>query len=114
MDQKVLNQRKVDPSQISVLSAHLPPDPSPLILKYLYALEHHAPGLLELLKPGTMLQSSKAEARMGTNGVETVHGAVKTASDFSYSAPSYAGPGYRIVGDAGGASLSFSDHDHAR
>ncbi|KAF9453992.1 FAD/NAD(P)-binding domain-containing protein [Macrolepiota fuliginosa MF-IS2] len=30
-----------------------------------------------------------------------VEGSVKTASDFSYSAPSYAGPNYRIVGDAG-------------
>lgn len=29
-------------------------------------------------------------------------GSVKSASDFSYSASSYAGPGYRIVGDAGG------------
>lgn len=28
-------------------------------------------------------------------------GSVKSASDFSYSAPSYAGNGYRIVGDAG-------------
>ena len=28
---------------------------------------------------------------------------VKAASDFSYSAPSYAGPHYRIAGDAGGA-----------
>ncbi|EEB95320.1 hypothetical protein MPER_05724, partial [Moniliophthora perniciosa FA553] len=30
-------------------------------------------------------------------------GSVKSASDFSYSAPSYAGNGYRIVGDAGGS-----------
>ena len=33
-------------------------------------------------------------------------GSVKSASDFSYSAPSYAGRGYRIIGDAGGAYLT--------
>lgn len=27
--------------------------------------------------------------------------AIKTASDYSYSASSYAGPGYRVAGDAG-------------
>jgi len=32
-------------------------------------------------------------------------GSVKSASDFSYSAPSYGGPGYRIIGDAGGTLL---------
>ncbi|KAF5384532.1 hypothetical protein D9757_006464 [Collybiopsis confluens] len=31
-------------------------------------------------------------------------GSVRIASDYSYSAPSYAGKGYRIVGDAGGKS----------
>lgn len=31
---------------------------------------------------------------------------VKSASDFSYSAPSYAGSGYRIIGDAGGNDLT--------
>lgn len=31
-----------------------------------------------------------------------VEGTVKSASDFSYSSDSYAGPGYRIIGDAGG------------
>lgn len=30
---------------------------------------------------------------------------VKSASDFSYSAPSYAGNHYRIIGDAGGQSI---------
>lgn len=29
-------------------------------------------------------------------------GSVRSASDFSYSAPIYAGNGFRIVGDAGG------------
>jgi flavine halogenase len=43
-------------------------------------------------------------------------GSVKSASDFSYSSPSYAGNGYRIVGDAGGkkshTSTVFSDIDN--
>ena len=34
---------------------------------------------------------------------------VKSASDFSYSSPSYAGSGYRIVGDAGGKN-SMKSH----
>jgi hypothetical protein len=33
------------------------------------------------------------------------YGSVKSASDFSYSAPSYAGSGYRIIGDAGGNAI---------
>jgi flavin-dependent dehydrogenase len=31
-----------------------------------------------------------------------VEGSVKSASDFSYSAPAYSGNRYRIIGDAGG------------
>ena len=41
-----------------------------------------------------------------------VEGSVKSASDFSYSSNSYAGEGYRIIGDAGGvmgpSRLSFT------
>lgn len=44
-----------------------------------------APGVVKLIAKGKL-----------------VPGSVKSASDFSYSAPSYAGPNYRIVGDAGG------------
>ncbi|RDB25192.1 Sulochrin halogenase [Hypsizygus marmoreus] len=44
-----------------------------------------APGIVKLVTPtGNMIESS-----------------VQSASDFSYSAPSYAGSNYRIVGDAG-------------
>ncbi|KAJ3757384.1 hypothetical protein EV360DRAFT_84057 [Lentinula raphanica] len=44
-----------------------------------------APGIVKLITPrGTF-----------------VEGSVKSASDYSYSAPSYAGPGFRIAGDAG-------------
>ena len=34
-------------------------------------------------------------------------GSVKSASDFSYSSNSYAGEGYRIIGDAGGVMGPF-------
>ena len=37
-------------------------------------------------------------------------GAIKSASDFSYSASSYAGDHYRIAGDAGGKSWGFQIH----
>lgn len=38
---------------------------------------------------------------------------VKTASDYSYHASSYAGPNYRIVGDAGGLFLMpVSNNQH--
>lgn len=47
-----------------------------------------APGLVDLIGEGKM-----------------VDGSVKSASDFSYSAPKYAGERYRIVGDAGGKAL---------
>lgn len=47
-----------------------------------------APGLVDLIGEGEM-----------------VDGSVKSASDFSYSAPKYAGERYRIVGDAGGKVL---------
>lgn len=49
-----------------------------------------APGLTDLITPSGRL----------------VAGSVKSASDFSYSAASYAGDGYRIIGDAGGICLS--------
>ncbi|KAJ7730742.1 putative halogenase [Mycena metata] len=50
-------------------------------------------------------------------GSATFHGEVQTAADYSYSATDYAGPNYRIVGDAGafidpmfssGVHLAFS------
>lgn len=57
-----------------------------------------APEILALIGPNAKLVN-KAEGE-GSN-IE-----VKSASDYSYQASSYAGPGYRIVGDAGGSSHS--------
>jgi flavine halogenase len=55
-----------------------------------------APGVRRLIGDGKLLGGGEGE------------GGVKSASDFSYSAPSYAGNGYRIVGDAGGTFPYFS------
>jgi hypothetical protein len=60
---------------------------STLISRYIDNL-NLAPGVVRLIGKGTLIEK----------GGETV----RSASDFSYSAPSYAGNGYRIVGDAGG------------
>lgn len=40
--------------------------------------------------------------RLITSRGSMIEGSVKSASDFSYSAASYAGNNFRIVGDAGG------------
>lgn len=50
-----------------------------------------APGVVKLITPSGVLDE----------------GSVKSASDFSYSALSYAGNGYRIIGDAGGITILY-------
>ncbi len=52
---------------------------------YAEQLATMAPSITKLIKDGKLIEDT-----------------VRSASDFSYSAPSYAGPHYRIVGDAGG------------
>lgn len=56
---------------------------------------HNVPGLMKLLEKAALRNSGKP-------------GAIKSASDFSYSAPSYAGDHYRIAGDAGGKSRALN------
>jgi hypothetical protein len=51
-----------------------------------------APGVLRLIGNGTLRNDGTPEA-------------VKSASDFSYSAPSYAGDHFRLAGDSGGICL---------
>ncbi|KAF8895697.1 hypothetical protein CPB84DRAFT_1258377 [Gymnopilus junonius] len=79
----------------SKLQSPLPPSPFPsmttpfridssMTMRYLTSLAS-APGLMDLITSSGILEQ----------------GSVKSANDFSYSAPSYAGPRYRIVGDAG-------------
>ncbi|KAF8348367.1 FAD binding domain-containing protein [Amanita rubescens] len=60
------------------------PHASSMASRYISALSL-APGLVDLVNPHGKL----------------VQGSIRSASDFSYSAPSYAGNGYRIIGDAG-------------
>jgi flavine halogenase len=69
------------------------PRNSTLTSRYLNNLKL-APGVVRLIGRGTLVDEKEG-------GRE----AVRSASDFSYSAPSYAGNGYRIVGDAGGEGL---------
>jgi len=61
-----------------------------LTIRYLSNLSL-APGVVNLITPSGVLDE----------------GSVKSASDFSYSAPSYAGNGYRIIGDAGGMPILY-------
>ncbi|EIW80822.1 FAD/NAD(P)-binding domain-containing protein [Coniophora puteana RWD-64-598 SS2] len=51
-----------------------------------------APGLMKMLESGTLVPKKGAGEQKETR--------VRMASDFSYSAEGYAGPGYRIIGDA--------------
>ena len=63
--------------------------------KYLTFL-HLAPGVQALIGDDATLECVQDE-----NGEAP---AARSASDFSYSADVYAGPGWRIIGDAGGMS----------
>lgn len=56
---------------------------------YLKELAANAPKINRLLDQGELFEYSGGPK-------------IRTASDYSYSSTSYAGPNYRIVGDAGG------------
>lgn len=56
-----------------------------------------APNLIRLVGRGTLV--SKASSDGSQSSAEAL---VRSAADFSYSAPRYAGDSFRIVGDAGG------------
>ncbi|KAG2353367.1 hypothetical protein BDR07DRAFT_1556706 [Suillus spraguei] len=68
-----------------------------------------APGLVELLGPAKLVQKQVVGGQPGE-----LEPLIRSASDFSYSASSYEGPGFRVVGDAGAAwhtkrfSLSYT------
>jgi flavine halogenase len=84
MNQKIYNSR-LDNANVTCPSRPRGPSDSTLTSRYLSSL-HLAPGVVNLITQSGILEG----------------GSVKSASDFSYSANSYAGPGYRIIGDAGG------------
>ncbi|KAG2352443.1 hypothetical protein BDR07DRAFT_1437629 [Suillus spraguei] len=55
-----------------------------------------APGLVELLGPAKLVQKQVVGGQPGE-----LEPLIRSASDYSYSASSYGGPGFRVVGDAG-------------
>ncbi|KAG2366743.1 hypothetical protein BDR07DRAFT_1449238 [Suillus spraguei] len=55
-----------------------------------------APALIELLGPAKLIQKEAVGGQPGE-----LDPLIRSASDFSYSASSYGGPGFRLVGDAG-------------
>jgi hypothetical protein len=61
-----------------------------------------APGLVKLIGSGRMVQKEAVGGQPGQLDL-----LIRSASDFSYSASSYGGPGFRLVGDAGGANFNI-------
>ncbi|KAF8178542.1 FAD binding domain-containing protein [Mycena galopus ATCC 62051] len=85
MNQKIYNQKMKEPAEPTYFtpSSTSNPTKSNLVHQYLCNLRL-APGVVKLV---------------GNAALEA--GSVKSATDFSYSAPSYSDCGYRIIGDAG-------------
>lgn len=86
MNDKVYHAKNDDRLPVSLVS-HLASSTDPAIIHRYLSYLSYVPGVLRLITKGGTLVSMKG---------------VRSASDFSYSAPSYAGNRYRIVGDAGG------------
>ncbi|KAF7298032.1 hypothetical protein HMN09_01024400 [Mycena chlorophos] len=85
MNQKIYNEKVKGPLEPSPFTTAAAPNPtnSSTVGRYLSSLSL-APGVIELITAAGVME-----------------GGVHSASDYSYSAPSYAGNRYRIVGDAG-------------
>lgn len=101
----VMNQEQYNARSKSQSSVDMPHESSSLLQRYMQNL-HLAPGVMRLLN-GKDIGYSEGMSDDGKAQEESIQaklepGSVRSASDFSYSAPSYAGSGYRIVGDAGG------------
>ena len=86
MNEKVFQAKNRGPLAPSAVSYFASPMDPILVHRYLSNLSF-APGVLKLIAERGRLATEKE---------------VRCACDFSYSVPSYAGNGYRIVGDAGG------------
>ncbi|KAJ7647619.1 FAD binding domain-containing protein [Roridomyces roridus] len=86
MNQKLYGEKLKAPVGSSCFPSASAPNPtnSNTVKHYLSNISL-APGVMELIGKTGLMEA----------------GSVKSATDFSYSAPSYAGTGYRIVGDAG-------------
>ncbi|KAG1824034.1 hypothetical protein EV424DRAFT_1527459 [Suillus variegatus] len=75
-------------------------------LEYRYRLSITlAPTLVKLIGTGKMVQKETAGGQPGQLDL-----LVRSASDFSYSASNYGGPGFRLVGDAGDPFFSSGIH----
>nr|GAT57884.1 predicted protein [Mycena chlorophos] len=85
MNQKIYNEKVKGPLEPSPFTTAAAPNPtnSSTVSRYLSSLSL-APGVIELITAAGVME-----------------GGVHSASDYSYSASSYAGNRYRIVGDAG-------------
>ncbi|KAJ7342321.1 hypothetical protein DFH08DRAFT_874089 [Mycena albidolilacea] len=88
MNQKIYNDKMKQPAEPTYFLPSSIPNPTKSIMVNRYLCNILlAPGVAKLL------------------GVAVMEvGSVKSATDFSYSAPSYTDCGYRIIGDAGGES----------
>jgi hypothetical protein len=91
MNQKIYNQKIKQPSPHSALHSRVDRHLPGMANHYLANITL-APGVLKLIGNGML-----------TNKDEHL---VRSASDFSYSAPQYAGNGFRIIGDAGGGQCA--------
>ncbi|KAJ3748547.1 hypothetical protein DFH05DRAFT_1473118 [Lentinula detonsa] len=105
----VMNQERYNTQAKSRPLYSETPRESSLVSRYLSNL-HLAPGVIRLLCGEDVCHLANAMPNSEQNPVEEqkLHmqaeleqGSVRSASDFSYSAPSYAGKGFRIIGDAG-------------
>ncbi|KAG1781899.1 hypothetical protein EV702DRAFT_1192568 [Suillus placidus] len=73
-------------------------------LEYRYRLSISlAPEIVKLIGTGRIVQKEAAGGQPGQHDL-----LIRSASDFSYSASSYGGLGFRLVGDAGGTNLNIS------
>ncbi|KAJ7125045.1 FAD binding domain-containing protein [Mycena epipterygia] len=86
MNQKIYNEKMKEPVEPACFPPSSVPNPanSSMVNRYLSNISL-APGVLKLITSAGVMEA----------------GSVKSATDFSYSASSYGGYGYRIVGDAG-------------
>ncbi|TFK23672.1 FAD binding domain-containing protein [Coprinopsis marcescibilis] len=86
MHEKLFNAKvgEINSPSPTPASANTARSESTIVARYISCLSL-APGVVDLITQSGILNE----------------GSVKSSSDFSYSANSYAGPGYRVVGDAG-------------
>jgi flavine halogenase len=93
MNQKLYNDRVRAMSEVDPTAQHT------LVSRYLAALPL-APNVSGLV--GKSAELVKDTIGFDEKGDRSPMATIKMASDYSYSSHSYAGPGWRLAGDAGG------------